>query len=195
MDLTKLSDEELVELAKGKNDQATDLLISRFTEIVNTITRKYFLIGADETDLSQEGLIAMLKAIYTYNGESSFKTYVYVCVKNRIYSLIKSSKSGKNIPLNNYISLSGDIDNDFDKSRIVMNNTVGPEEEYINRESETEFKNKINAVLSCYENEVLKLYLDGLSYLSIAKKMGKTEKSVDNAIQRIRKKVFGVING
>jgi len=195
MNINELSDEELVSLAKEKNDLATDVLIGRFTKLVNAITRKYFLIGADETDLSQEGLIAMLKAIYTYNGESAFKNYVYVCVKNRIFSLIKSSKSLKNSPLNNYISLSGDIDNDSEKNPLVINNSLGPEEDYINKESEQEFKNKISAVLSNYENNVLSLFLDGLSYATIAKKTGKTEKSIDNALQRIRKKVLGVING
>ena len=195
MNLNQLSDEELVSLAKEKNDQATDVLISRFTKIVNAITRKYFLIGADETDLSQEGLIAMLKAIYTYNGESAFKNYVYVCVKNRIFSLIKSSKSLKNSPLNNYISLSGDLDNDVDKNPLAMNNSIGPEEDYINRESETEFRKRISTALSSYENSVLTYYLDGLSYATIAKKTGKTEKSIDNALQRIRRKVLNVING
>lgn len=193
MNLNELSDEELVKLAKEKNDQATDILISRFTKLVNAITRKYFLIGADETDLSQEGLIAMLKAIYTYNGESAFKNYVYVCVKNRIFSLIKSSKSLKNFPLNNYVSLSGDVDNDTEKNPLAMNNAIGPEEDYINRESEKEFKSKIAVALSNFENNVLSLYLDGLSYAVIAKKTGKTEKSIDNALQRIRKKVLKVI--
>ena len=137
----------------------------------------------------------MLKAIYTYNGESAFKNYVYVCVKNRIFSLIKSSKSSKNIPLNNYVSLSGDLDNEVDKNPIVTNKAAGPEEEYINRESEKEIKSKIVSALSSYENKVLTLYLDGLSYLAIAKSMGKTEKSIDNALQRIRKKVLSVVYG
>lgn len=189
MDLENLSDEELVFEAKNGNDTAINILARRYKTMVSAITHSYFLFGCDSEDLLQEGMIAIINAISSYSGEASFKSYATVCVRNRIFSLIKSFNNLKNKPLNNYISLSGYPEGDADKTEIITAKTFGPEETYINRESFAEHKKSIEENLSKYEYKILQLYLQGYSYGKIAEFMNKNEKSIDNAIQRIRKKL------
>ncbi|MBE5750496.1 MAG: sigma-70 family RNA polymerase sigma factor [Clostridiales bacterium] len=191
--LSKHTDEELVILAK-ENEQASEELINRYTKIIKSIANKYYLVGYDEKDILQEGYIALLKAIMSYNGESSFKAFFYKCLINKIYTLIKSSNSLKNKPLNNYVSLNGYTDGDNDKSEIIMDSEFGPEDAYINGEAEKEFLSLIENCLSKLEYRIIKLYVQGFSYSAIAKSIGKTEKSIDNALQRARKKILTKIN-
>ncbi len=189
-----LKDEELVSLAKNNDSDAVDLLIHRYKSMIAAVTRSYFLIGCDSEDLIQEGMIATVKAIYTYNQEYSFKNYLITCVKNRIFSLIKSSNSQKNVPLNNYVPLFGYGKEDTDKNDIIIDTDFGPEEIFINNEAVEEFKKNIKNTLSEFEYKILQLYLNGFSYKYIAEKVNKKEKSIDNAIQRIRKKLSNLSN-
>ncbi len=186
-----LSDEQLVELAQSKNETAIDEIFNRYKYIASAVARSYFFNGGETEDLLQEGMLAIFKAITSFNGKSNFKSYLYTCVKNRIFSVIKSSNTNKNKPLNNYVSLSSTNEcDDSDKTIIIIDNNFGPEEICINTESENELKNIINDVLSEYEYNILVAYLKGYSYKEIGEKFSKKEKSIDNAIQRIRKKIL-----
>jgi len=191
-EMKKLSDERLVALAQLKNENAIDELFNRYKYIASAVARSYFLNGGESEDLLQEGLFAVFKAITSFNAKSSFKTYVYTCVKNRIFNAIKSSNRYKNQPLNNYLSLSGSMDNDsdVDKTEIIIDKHFGPEEICINAEAENELKSIIHKVLSKFEYDILIYYLKGYSYREISEKFEKNEKSIDNAIQRIRKKII-----
>ncbi len=196
LEIKQLSDERLVDLAQLKDENAIDELFERYKYIASAVAHSYFLNGGDSEDLLQEGLFAVFKAITSFNAKSSFKTYVYTCVKNRIFNVIKSSNRYKNLPLNNYLSLSGSIDNenDADKTEIIVDKHFGPEEIYINAEAENELKSTINKVLSKFEYDILVYYLKGYSYREISEKVGKKEKAIDNAIQRIRKKIILALN-
>ena len=127
-DFKSLSDEQLVLLSQQKDENAVEELFNRYKYIASAIAHAYFLNGGDSEDLLQEGLFAVFKAITSFNGKSSFKTYVYTCVKNRIFNVIKSSNRYKNLPLNNYLSLSGSLDNDrdADKTEIIVDKHFGP---------------------------------------------------------------------
>ena len=192
-DIKTLSDEQLVSLATNNNEFAVEELFNRYKYIASSVARSYFLSGGDTEDLLQEGLLALFKAINSFNGKASFKTYVYTCVKNRIYTIVKSSKTTKNMPLNNYLSLSGDISDDIDKTERIIYNGFDPEQECINTESEFELKRIINDNLSKFEYKILFYYLKGYSYREISDIINKNEKSIDNAIQRIRKKLLVAI--
>ncbi len=186
-----LSDEQLVALAQEKNENAIEELFNRYKYIASSIAHSYFLNGGDSEDLLQEGLFAVFKAISSFNAKANFKTYVYTCVKNRIFSVIKSSNRYKNQPLNNYLSISGGLDGEeIDKSKVVLDSNFSPEETYINLEAENELKTKISQILSDYEYKILINYLKGYSYSELGKMFSKKEKSIDNAIQRIRKKIL-----
>lgn len=189
-----MTDEQLVLLAQVKNENAIDELFDRYKYIASAVAHSYFLNGGDSEDLLQEGLLAVFKAITTFNTKYNFKNYVYKCVKNRIITVITSSNRYKNQPLNNYISLSGTFDSDMDKSEIIVDSEFGPEEIYINTESEKELKEVIDECLSNYEHKILVYYLKGYSYREISEKLNKKEKSIDNAIQRIRKKILLSLN-
>lgn len=194
LDYKKMTDEQLVLLAQIKNENAIDELFDRYKYIASAVAHSYFLNGGDSEDLLQEGLLAVFKAITTFNTKYNFKNYVYKCVKNRIITVITSSNRYKNQPLNNYISLSGTFDSDIEKNEIITDNEFGPEETYINTESEKELKAVINECLSAYEHKILVYYLKGYSYREISEKLNKKEKSIDNAIQRIRKKILLSLN-
>lgn len=186
-----LTDEQLVALSQHKDENAIEELFNRYKYIVSAIAHSYFLNGGDSEDLIQEGLFAVFKAISSFNAKANFKTYVYTCVKNRIFSVIKSSNRNKNLPLNNYLSISGGVESDnLDKNKAIIDKNFSPEETYINLEAENELKGKISKVLSEYEYKILVYYLKGYSYRELGEMFSKKEKSIDNAIQRIRKKIL-----
>jgi len=185
----KLSDEEVVSLAQNGDEKAVSFIFEKYSSYVRRIARPFFLLGGDAEDVAQEGMIGLFKAITSFNNKSGFKSYVFTCVKNRIISAIRKSNSNKNLPLNAYISLTGYTDNDLDKSSIFIGESEDPETLFINLERSKEFKERIDGVLSKYENTIMTLYLQGYSYSEIAEKLGKNSKSIDNAMQRIRKKI------
>lgn len=190
MEYSRLDDEELVKLGKNGDSDAIQHLIERYRHTVSAVSRSYFLAGGDTEDLVQEGMIGVFRAIMTFDeNKSSFKRYALLCIKTAILSLIKKSNSNKNKPLNGYISLSGYKDDDADKSPIVVSEDFDPENKYINKEEELELQSKINSVLSKLENKILSYYLLGYSYDEIASYTQKDKKSIDNALQRIRKKL------
>lgn len=189
MNLELLPDESLVEESRKGSAKATEILILRYKNLVKAVARSYFLAGADVEDLLQEGDIGLFKAIEAFNGTSSFKSFAYICVKSSVLTAIKKSNSNKNKPLNNYISFSGLDGADTDKSEIVIDTGFDPETGYINKETESELESKIKSSLSAFEYKILSKYLQGYSYQEIGEDLSKPQKSIDNALQRIRRKL------
>ena len=189
MEYTLLTDEELVKLAQEKDADAVSELMVRYKNYVKVTSRSFFLIDGDSEDLLQEGMLGIFKAITTFNGRSSFKSYVYLCIRSNILTAIKKSNREKHKPLNNALSLSGIGENEEDKTLYVMDKSGNPEALYISKESEIELNKQINDLLSELELNILRLYLKGYSYSEIGESLSKDSKSVDNAIQRIKKKL------
>lgn len=188
MKYKNLTDEELAFLAKT-DENALERLMEKYKPLINAQARSYFLNSGDASDLVQEGMIGVFKAITSFNGKSSFKTYVYTCIRSNIITAVKKSNRIKHKPLNNYLSLSGFDGDDEDKTLLISDKNFDPEKNYIEKEEEKELKNKIKESLSAFEHQILILYLQGFSYADISKKTNKKEKSIDNAIQRIRRKL------
>ena len=158
--------------------------------------RPYFLIGGDSEDLIQEGMIGLLFAIREYNGEkgASFRTYAHICIQNRIKSAVRSAQRMKNAPLNDGIPLD-DVLSDESQSLGTHLYARSPEEQVLARETEKEFISAYSRCLSKLEAEILPLFLDGLSYEEIAAASGRDVKAVDNAVQRIRRKLAKLSSG
>ena len=189
-----MSDEDVAVLASSGNSQATDYLLAKYRNFVLAIARSYFLIGADHEDIIQEGMIGLFKAIRDYkSGETVFSTFAHMCVKRQIISAIKAATRKKHMPLNSYVSLNKTIYDDEQETTLLNvlsdNIDMTPEEIFIDKEVFNGTKNTICAMLSSYEAIVLEKYLQGKSYVDIAGELGKTEKSIDNALQRIKKKI------
>lgn len=190
-----MTDENIAVLASKGDKEATDYILCKYMDFVRSKTRGYFLIGADTEDIIQEGMIGLFKAVRDFNTEinTSFAAFANLCIKRQIITAIKSATRKKHIPLNSYISLNNKVyDEDDDTTLLeVLIDKVGlsPEDILINRESYQNTENKIVSVLSTYETDVLLLYLEGKTYATIARELGKTEKSIDNALQRIKKKI------
>lgn len=191
---SSLTDDQLLAIAVSGNQMAINALISRYKYIVIAIARSYFFNNSDMEDLIQEGMIAIFNAITNYKPMVAFKTYVYTCVKNRMLTLVKQYNAQKNKPLNNYISLSGFTDGDSDKNQIMIDQDCGPEESFLNSEAESELKEIIVKSLSRFEYLILVYYLKGYSYRELSDIFNKNEKAVDNALQRIRKKLLLVLD-
>ncbi len=191
----ELSDEELVQLAKNGNGYATEFLMDRYRNFVRAHSRTYFLIGADKEDIIQEGMIGLYKAIRDYNpdAQTSFKFFAELCITRQIITAIKTATRQKHIPLNSYVSLSKPIYED-ENERILLDTVIGqkkldPEEIMIDKERFCSIEERISRILSKLEWTVLTKYLEGKSYVEIAQQIGKSEKSIDNALQRIKKKI------
>ena len=181
----QVSDEELVLAARADQPHAMETLLLRYAGMVRGIARGYFLFGGDTDDLVQEGMIGLYSAVGDYKpGEMRFKSFAYLCVTRRILDAVKASGREKNRPLNNYVSL---LDADVPLA------VPDPLEEMIDRENGEEFFRRMNEVLSDLEFRVLMLYMKGLSTAEICKITKKNEKSVDNALQRSKKKLQAVI--
>ncbi len=189
------SDEELVNLANRGNVIAEEYLITKFKRMVKLKARSYFLIGADAEDIIQEGMIGLYKAVRNFQFEklSSFKAFAELCVTRQMITAIKSATRQKHIPLNSYISLNRPIFNeDSDRTLLDVVDSVNiddPQDLFMRDENLNSFKERIKRVLSNLEREVLESYLDAKSYKEIAAELGKQVKSVDNALQRIKRKL------
>lgn len=191
----KMSDEQLVLLYKEGKTQAADILVEKYKNLVRKKARTFFLTGADNEDLIQEGMIGLYKAIRDYEPEKDvvFMSFASICINRQISTAITNYNRKKNLPLNSAISLDSpidDMDDDVRLGDIITNEDDGnPETAFINKEQGSILMNSVFSKLSKMEVKVLELYLEGLSYVEIAKALGKNEKSIDNAIQRIRNKL------
>ena len=192
-----LSDNELLELInKEKNNDAMETLIKRFGPLVTRQSRSLYIIGADEEDLIQEGMIGLVKAVNDYKADkgASFKTFAFMCVRRQMLTAINNSNNRKNIPLNHYISIYGDGNGDYVSPLDEMDSGVitNPEDIMLARLQESDLIKVIESKLSKFEHQVLDEYLTGTSYEEIGERLGKTAKSIDNAVQRIRAKLRDV---
>ncbi|MBQ9714170.1 MAG: sigma-70 family RNA polymerase sigma factor [Clostridia bacterium] len=182
------SDEALVELSRNGNKQATDTLLLRHAGLVRGIARGFFLAGGETEDLIQEGMIGLYHAIGDYKqseGGSSFKNFAYLCVSRRIIDAVKSAARKKNAPLNY-----GLAPYEAEKFSDIA---VSPEERLILNDDRREFRQKMSRALSDFEFKVTTMYMDGMSCAEICEATGKTAKSVDNAIQRSKRKLQEVL--
>lgn len=190
-----ISDEEIVEIFRGGDSGALEHLINKYRNFVRAKARSYFLIGADREDIVQEGMIGLYKAIRDFKGDklSSFKAFAELCITRQIITAIKTATRQKHIPLNSYVSLDKPI-YDEDSDRTLMDVICGsqvldPEELIINQEEFIGLEDKMAEILSDLERKVLMLYLDGRSYQEIAEDLKRHVKSIDNALQRVKRKL------
>ncbi len=190
-----LEDEELVELIHEGESEALDYLINKYRNFVRAKARSYFLIGADREDIVQEGMIGLYKAIRDFKGDklASFKAFAELCITRQIITAIKTATRQKHIPLNSYVSLDKPIF-DEESDRTLMDVISGakfldPEELLINREKLSNIEGKMMELLSDLERKVLALYLDGRTYQEISDELDRHVKSIDNALQRVKKKL------
>lgn len=188
-------DEEVIILTKQGDIKALEYLISKYENFVKAKAKSYFLIGADREDIYQEGMIGLFKAIRDFKADklSSFKAFAELCVTRQIITAIKTATRQKHIPLNTYVSLNKPIyDEDSDRTLLDILSeakVTDPEELIINREELKNMHTEIGGVLSSLEMEVLMSYLDGKSYQEIACDLDRHAKSIDNALQRVKRKL------
>ncbi|MBR2341764.1 MAG: sigma-70 family RNA polymerase sigma factor [Clostridia bacterium] len=181
-----VKDEILVSKAQAGDKQSMEELLLRYAVLVRGRARGFFLVGGETEDLIQEGMIGLYHAISDYKEENStFKTFAYLCITRRILDAVKAAARKKNVPLNGYVSLF-----DADESLALEN----PETELIRGEDKREFLQKMSRELSDFEFRVTVMYMDGMSCSEICEATGKTAKSVDNAIQRSKKKLQKLLN-
>ncbi len=188
-------DEDIVEMSHSGDAAAEEYLLDKYKNFVRSKARSYFLVGADHEDIVQEGMIGLYKAIRDYRPDklSSFRAFAELCITRQIITAIKAATRQKHIPLNNYVSLNKPLyDEESDRTLldvIVEGRMSDPEELIINMENVGNIRAKINEVLSGLEQEVLNAYLDGKSYQEIAEALGRHVKSIDNALQRVKRKL------
>lgn len=184
-----MTDEQLLELLKQGRMDAEEALVERYVRLVRICSRPLFLAGGDSEDLLQEGMMGLLSAIREYEEDKqcSFKTFAEVCIRNRIHSAIRSAARKKHAPLNDGVPL--DVLSDESKSQGPQYLQRDPEEQVLARESADEFISTYSRCLSKFESQILELYLSGLSYQEIGKELSRDTKAVDNAVQRIRRKL------
>jgi RNA polymerase sporulation-specific sigma factor len=189
------TDEEIVDMAQKGDRVALEFLLSKYKNFVRSKARSYFLIGADHEDIVQEGMIGLFKSIRDYQLErlSSFRAFAELCITRQIITAIKTATRQKHFPLNSYVSLNKPIyDEESDRTLmdvIVEGHAQNPEELIIGREDILSIRDQVDTVLSSLEQDVLSAYLDGKSYQEIADKLGRHVKSIDNALQRVKRKL------
>ena len=192
-ELYNLSDEALQNLVAGGNSQAEEVLVQRFGRLVKVNARPLFLAGGDSEDLTQEGMLGLLAAIRTFSPDlgASFQTYAEICIRRRLLSAIKTASRYKHGPLNQAISFDS---SHFDEAetRYLLRDL---EDQILSKEQADEMQRQFEHVLSGFEHEILRLFLDGLSYQEMASRIERPVKSVDNAVQRIRKKLAQQYHG
>ncbi|MGB4217412.1 MAG: RNA polymerase sporulation sigma factor SigH [Thermacetogeniaceae bacterium] len=193
--LQSMADEDVVELAKCGREVALEHLINKYKNFVRAKARSYFLIGADREDIIQEGMIGLYKAIRDFRGDklSSFRAFAELCITRQIITAIKTATRQKNIPLNSYVSLNKPIyDEDSDRTLLdVISGTKvsDPEELIISQEEFDDIEDKMREILSPLEWKVLMSYLEGKSYQEMAVELDRHVKSIDNALQRVKRKL------
>jgi len=192
-ELHNLTDEELQCFAAKGDARAEEALVQRFGRLVKQSARPLFLAGGDSEDLTQEGMMGLVAAIRTYSPEegASFRTYAEVCIRRRLLSAIKTASRYKHGPLNHAVSFDSSLFDEMSQPYLLRD----LEEQILSQERADEMHQQLGHVLSGFEHEMLRLYLEGLGYQEMAELAGKPVKSVDNAVQRIRKKLAQYYNG
>jgi len=203
LDYNNMSDEELINSIRADDKKALEFLICKYKDLVNSKVNKYFIIGAEKEDIIQEGLIGLYKAIKDYkeDKQNSFKSFANLCIERQLITAIKSSNRQKHMPLNSYLSLNmpayedSDGNADTEVMEILDANIIeDPLDTITKKEYMSNVESVIDTSLSDFEKKVLIRYIQGESYVKIAQKLDAPVKSVDNAIQRIRKKTVKNLN-
>lgn len=190
-----MTDEEIVACAQEADGTALEYLLNKYKNFVRSKARSYFLIGADHEDIVQEGMIGLYKAIRDFRPDrlASFRAFAELCITRQIITAIKTATRQKHIPLNSYVSLNKPIyDEESDRTLmdVITEDTLSnPESMFIDREDLSLIRGRIGEMLSDLEKEVLELYMDGKSYQEISEEMGRHVKSIDNALQRVKRKL------
>ncbi|MGH2729548.1 MAG: RNA polymerase sporulation sigma factor SigH [Actinomycetota bacterium] len=199
--LTQATDEDLVERVRDGDDKAIDVLVHRYRHYARAKARSYFLAGADKEDIVQEGMIGLFKAVRDFQPDrnTAFRAFAELCITRQIITAIKTATRQKHIPLNSYVSLNKPPSaNDQERplaEALVGVSTGDPAEAVISAEEISNIKLSVGRLLSDLETEVLQLYMDGKSYQEIADMLGRHVKSIDNALQRIKRKLEQHITG
>lgn len=193
-DFTQMSDEDLINLIKSGDKHALNFLFERYKELVNMKVSKYFIVGAEREDIFQEGMIGLYKAVKGFNGDkqNSFKTFANLCIERQLITAIKTSNRQKHMPLNSYLSLNTSAYDEEDSDSMMdvfdSHTVEDPLDTITKKEYYKYVEENIDKTLSDFEKQVLQKYIQGESYVTIAKQLDAPVKSIDNAIQRIRKK-------
>ena len=191
-----MPDEDIVDMAQASDGAALEYLLNKYKNFVRTKARSYFLIGADHEDIVQEGMIGLYKSIRDYrrDKQKSFRAFAEMCITRQIITAIKTATRQKHIPLNSYVSLNRPLyDEDSDRTLLDLiseDAPTNPEEMMIDREDFTVIEGRIGEMLSDLEKEVLIYYMEGKSYVEISAATGRHVKSIDNALQRIKRKLL-----
>ncbi|MBO4330857.1 MAG: sigma-70 family RNA polymerase sigma factor [Oscillospiraceae bacterium] len=201
-DFRRLTDEQLRQLACSGSAEAEEYLISKYARVIRALSRPLYLAGGDSEDLLQEGMLGLISAIRSYDaaGGASFRTYSELCIRRRLLTAVRNASHGKSIPLDNCLSLESPL---FDENLIFPTpapsgvSLRGPEQIIIDREETDKLFRTFTDILSHFEADVLSLYLSGMSYGEIAEQLHRPVKAVDNAVQRIKRKLsrFRETNG
>ncbi len=198
-DYDNMTDEDLVKIIKSGDKSAFEYLLNKYKELVNIKVSKYYIVGAEKDDIVQEGLIGLFKAIKSYKSDmkNSFKSFANMCIERQLITAIKSSNRQKHMPLNSYLSLNisayDEEDGKSDTPLIDVFNTAlieDPLDTITKKEYYKNIEETIDKSLSDFEKKVLNKYINGKSYIEIAEDLDTPVKSIDNAIQRIRKKAI-----
>lgn len=196
-----LGDEELIMLLRDGDREVMDYLMDKYKNLVRKCAKSMYILGGDNEDLIQEGMIGLFKAIrdYDFGRDAGFYTFAQLCISRQMYTAVQASGRKKHMPLNTYISIyAGATENSKQEhegdsmpleSVLVSGNTTNPEEVLIDQENVEYIEQVISSQLSSFEKQVLDLYLTGMGYVEISKVLGKDEKSTDNALQRLKSKI------
>lgn len=191
----------LLKQAKSGDEKSLEMLLNSFKPMVSSICRGYFLVGGDDEDLVQEGMIGLYKAIENYDedNKTAFSTFAYLCIKRQVQNTVRASFRKERAKLNNYLSITNQgmitVDEDKNSGIYLLSEDLNPEESFLDAEQKKELSKIIKKELSEFEFNVLFLYLKGYSHLDIANKLSKDTKSVSNAIARIKQKLQIVLGG
>lgn len=192
----KMSDEEVVELSASGDRRATEYILSKYKNLVKSRAKAYFIAGADHDDIVQEGMIGLFKAVRDFDitKQPTFRGFAEICVKRQIITAIKAAGRQKHMPLNSYVSLSDPVyEDNADRTLVDMiaeRQSADPEEMFLRRERAEMINAEIEDKLSDLEKTVLSLYLGGMNYQEIAAELKRTPKSIDNALQRVKHKLY-----
>lgn len=202
-----ITDEELIDRQRGGERQITDYIMDKYKNLVRKKAKSMYILGADNDDLIQEGMIGLFKAVRDYDAgrDASFYTFADLCISRQMYNAVQASRREKHAPLNTYISLYADMTEteggqNGNGSGMKLLNTIAsavetnPEQLMIDRENVADIEAMIEKELSSFEKQVLDLYLTGMSYSQIARVLSRDEKSTDNALQRLKSKLRKAVN-
>ena len=193
----QLSDEELIDRLRGGDSPITDYIMDKYKNLVRSKAKSMYILGGDNEDLIQEGMIGLFKAIRDYDcgRDASFYTFADLCISRQMYTAVQASHRQKHWPLNTYVSLYGSGRSQEDSEEMELAEALSPDQDqnpetlFIDRERVEYLEGQIDKELSSFEKQVLDLYLTGMSYSQIAKVLGREEKSTDNALQRLKSKI------